>query len=609
MVRPRSVLVLILVVAAAAASAGSGGTSFQVSGGEFLLDGKPFQMMSGELHPQRIPREYWKTRLAQVRAMGLNTVSLYVFWNALESQQGVWDFTGSNDIAAFIREAQAAGLYVFLRPGPYACAEWDFGGLPAWLLRIPDIKVRCRDNRYMAAVRDYVRMLAANIRDLQISNGGPVLLLQIENEYGSYGNDREYLSQLASLWRSEGITVPFSTADGATPAMLEAGTLPGAAIGLDPGTEPKHFAEARKISNDVPVFCSELYPGWLTHWGEPWAKGDSAEFLRSLRWLVDNRKSFSLYVAHGGTNFGFTAGANYSDHYEPTMTSYDYDAPISESGELRPLYYAIRNLLAKHQDAELPAPPAVAPAIAVAPVRFEARALLFDSLPPPVRSAQPRPMEMLGQTSGFVLYATTLVGHRSGTLAVTDLHDYATVFVDGRYVGAMDRRLNQQSLEIPAATPPASRLEILVEAMGRINYGQRLVDRKGITDRVTLNGMTLMNWEMTPLPMGSSDLGRLSFRPGPAPARPSVFFRGTFDIPATGDTFLDLSGWEKGVVWVNGKNLGRYWKIGPQQRLFLPGAWLRIGRNEIIVFDLHRTEPADVRGFRTMNDEPAGGGR
>jgi hypothetical protein len=309
----------------------------------------PFRIMAGEIHYQRIPREYWADRLAKVKAAGLNTVGTYVFWNALEPEPGQWDLSGGNDLAAFIRTAQRLGLWVIVRPGPYACAEWDFGGLPAWLLRTPDIKVRCSDPRFLAACESYVLKIGEIIRDLQVHRGGPVLMVQVENEYGSFGNDRDYLFALKGFWDKAGIEVPLFTADGATPHMLEAGSLPGAAIGLDPGTNEKHFAEAERLERGVPVFCSELYPGWLTHWGEEWARVKTEDVLRDLGWLLDNGKSFSLYMFHGGTNFGFFAGANFSDRYQPDVTSYDYDAPLDEAGRPTPKYHAIRDRLARHQ--------------------------------------------------------------------------------------------------------------------------------------------------------------------------------------------------------------------------------------------------------------------
>ena len=572
---------------------------FKLGRDDFLLDGKPFRIMAGEIHYQRIPREYWADRLMKVKAAGLNTVGTYVFWNALEPEPGQWDLSDGNDLGAFIRTAQRLGLWVIVRPGPYACAEWDFGGLPAWLLRTPDIKVRCSDPRYLAACESYVMKIAEVIRDLQVHRGGPVLMVQVENEYGSYGNDRDYLTALKGFWERAGIEVPLFTADGATPYMLEAGSLPGAAIGLDPGTNAKDFAEAARLERGVPVFCSELYPGWLTHWGEPWARVKTEEFLPDLRWLLDNGKSFSLYMFHGGTNFGFWAGANFSDKYQPDVTSYDYDAPLDEAGRPTPKFRAIQELLSRYQPPgrKFPDLPAPIRMISVPPIAFDESASVFDNLPPAVRSPQPGPMESYGQSHGFILYRTRLLGHRGGKLAVTDLHDYATVFADGRFAGTIDRTKGETTaLDIPKTQPANETLDILVEAMGRINYGPRLIDRKGITERVTLNAMTLMGWDVHPLPMDGDYLSLLRYARRPAD-RPGNFFRGRFDLGTVGDTYLDMSGWMKGVVWVNGHNLGRYWEIGPQKRLYCPATFLRSGANEIVVFDLHALKAAPVAGF------------
>lgn len=590
----------VLTLAVLPAFAGKA-PSFRFEGREFVLNGKPFQIMAGEIHFQRIPREYWADRLVKVRAAGLNTVCTYVFWNALEPEPGQWDFSGGNDLAAFLRTAQRAGLWVVLRPGPYACAEWDFGGLPIWLLRTPDIKVRCSDPRYLAACEAYIQKLAAEFRDLQVQRGGPVLMVQIENEYGSYGNDREYMAALRQMWEKAGIEGPFYTADGATPHMLEAGTVPGAAIGLDPGTSDKDFAVAARFGPGVPVFCSELYPGWLTHWGEKWARVKTEEVLSDLQWLLDNRKSFNFYMFHGGTNFGFWAGANFSDKYEPDVTSYDYDAPLNEMGQPTPKYFAIRNVLRRFQPkgTALPDLPRPLPAIEIPDIAFPESASLFDNLPGPVRSPQPRPMEAYGQSHGFILYRAKLLGHRSGPLTIIDLHDYANVYVDGKFLGTLNRAKKESTIEIPKSDPPHQSVDILVEAMGRINFGQLLLDRKGITDRVTLNSMTLMNWDVHNLPLEEDDLAGLKFGTG-ATEKPGIFFRGTFELRDIGDTYLEMTGWKKGVVWVNGRNLGRYWEIGPQKRLYCPGPFLKQGKNEIIVFDLHLLRPATVRGLKSL---------
>jgi beta-galactosidase len=574
---------------------------FRLGKEDFLLNGKPFRIMAGEVHFQRIPREYWADRLLKIKAAGLNTVGTYVFWNALEPEPGQWDFSGGNDLAAFIRTAERLGLWVIIRPGPYACAEWDFGGLPIWLLRTPDIKVRCSDPRYLAACESYILKIADVIRDLQVHRGGPVLMVQVENEYGSFGNDRDYMRALQGFWDKAGIEVPLFTADGATPSMLEAGSLPGAAIGLDPGTNEKDFAEAARLERGVPVFCSELYPGWLTHWGEKWARVKTEDVLADLRWLLDHGKSFSLYMFHGGTNFGFWAGANFSDKYEPDVTSYDYDAPLNEMGQPTPKYFAIRDLLLRDlpKGAKPPDLPRPIPTIEIPAITLGESASLFDNLPPPVHSPQPGPMESYGQDHGFILYRTKLLGHRGGKLTVTDVHDYASVYVDGKFLGTIDRTKNETAIDIPKAEPANGTLDILVEGMGRINYGPRLIDRKGITERVTLNNVTLMTWDVHGLPMDEDDLSLIKFGGRPAD-RPANFFRGGFELQETGDTYLDMTGWKKGVVWVNGHNLGRYWEIGPQKRLYCPASFLKTGRNEVVVFDMHILRPAPVRGFTTL---------
>jgi beta-galactosidase len=472
--------------------------------------------------------------------------------------------------------------------------------LPAYLLRTPDIKVRCMDPRYMAAAERYIRTLAAVLRPYQVTEGGPILMVQIENEYGSYGNDRKYLERLRQVWQEAGIRVPFYTADGATPYMLEAGTLPGAAVGLDPGTSDQHFALAQRLNPGVPVFCSEIYPGWLTHWGEKWQHPAIDGVLKELQGLLEKKRSFNLYVVHGGTNFGFWAGANSGGKgYQPDVTSYDYDAPINEQGRATAKFAELRELMAKYRSSgELPAAPPEIPAAAIPPIALKPYASVWKNLPQPIDSVQPKPMEMYGQSFGMIVYETTLVGHHNGTLAVTDLHDYATVFVDGQYLGKLDRTAGVSTLTIPRNEKPAQTLTILVEAMGRINFAQAMIDRKGITDRVTLNAMTLMNWRVYPLPMEPAYIAGL--REGLVEGRPGIFFRGSFDLSQPSDTFLDLSGYQKGVVWVNGHNLGRYWDIGPQKRLYCPAGWLKRGGNEIVVFDLHQLQAATVEGFAVM---------
>lgn len=577
--------------------------SFRLTTTDFILDDKPFQIISGEIHPARVPSEYWQQRIRMAKAMGCNTIAAYIFWNYHETSEGVYDFsTGSHNLKKFIELVKGEGMWLILRPGPYVCAEWELGGIPPYLLRIPDIKVRCMDPRYMKAVERYMGKLAAEFKPYLITNGGPVIMVQVENEYGSYGNDRNYMARLKEIWVENGINVPFFTGDGPTTYMLEAGSLPGCAVGLDSGSDPSHWELANKMNPGVPVFSSETYPGWLTHWGEKWAKPDTADLIKEVKFLMDNKKSFNFYVIHGGTNFGFTAGANSGGKgYEPDLTSYDYDAPINEQGSVTPKYLALRKLLGSYLPAgkKLPQIPESVPAIEIPGITMDQLTSVWNNLPSPLKAAQPKPFEAFGQDYGFILYKTTLIGHKKGRLTVTDIHDYATIFLNGEYIGKLDRREGINTITIPESKVANPVLEIFVEGMGRINFAQYIIDRKGITDRVTLNGMTLMNWDIYQFPMDEAAV--TSLKPsGKSETKSGIYFKGKFTLSKTGDTFIDMSNYIKGIVWVNGHNLGRYWEIGPQKRLYCPAPWLKTGENEIIVFDLHQKEAKTVSGYKSI---------
>ena len=596
-------LALLFIILTLEGQSQKGIHTFELGSEEFLLDGKPFQIISGEIHPGRVPAEYWRHRIQMARAMGCNTISAYLFWNHHESEEGIYDFrTDNRDISRFITTAAEEGMWVIIRPGPYVCAEWEFGGLPPYLLRHPGVKVRCMDPVYMKAAERYISRLADVLRPHLINNGGPVLMIQIENEYGSYGNDREYMGRLKEIWSENDIDGPFFTGDGPTTYMLEAGTLPGCAVGLDSGSSERDFELARKMNPGVPVFSSETYPGWLTHWGEAWARPDTAALLQEVKFLMENRKSFNFYVIHGGTNFGFTAGANSGGRgYEPDLTSYDYDAPIDEQGRATPKYMALRNLIGSYlpKRAKLPPIPEPIPVMSFPETELVPFTSIWDNMPEPVRTVQPRPFESFGQDYGFMLYSTRLIGHKRGKLSVIDIHDYATVFLDGKYIGVLDRRLGINTIDLPVADSEFPLLEIFTEAMGRINFAHAMIDRKGITDRVLLNGMTLMNWEVRGFPMSDGYVESLRAADSEM-TRPGVFFRGTFSPEKKADTFIDMTNFVKGFVWINGHNLGRYWETGPQTRLYCPATWLREGENEIIVFDMHKTTPGSVRGFESM---------
>ena len=596
----KKVLTLVLIALPLFLFAQKAKHTFTFNADDFLLDGKAFQMISGEIHPARVPKEYWRHRIQMAKAMGCNTIAAYIFWNYHESTPGKFDFkTENRDIAQFVKIAQEEGMWVLFRPGPYVCAEWDFGGLPPYLLKIPDIKVRCMDERYMQAVERYLKEMSKLIKPLLVSNGGPILMVQIENEYGSYGNDKIYLEELRKIWLKNGIDVPFYTADGPTPFMLEAGNIDGAVIGLDSGSSQADFDTAKKRNPNVSAFSSETYPGWLTHWGEKWNKPDTIGLLKEVKFLLDTKKSFNFYVIHGGTNFGFTAGANSGGKgYEPDLTSYDYDAPINEQGNPTPKYFALRNLIGKYVK-NIPDLPKPIPAIEIPAIKMELFSSIWENLPKPKSTVQPKPMESFDQKEGFILYKTKLIGHKSGSLTITDLHDYATIFLNGKYIGKLDRREAEKTIELPKSNVQDPLLEIFVEGMGRINFAQNLIDRKGITDRATLNGMTLMNWEVYNLPFDTKYIQSLK-KSSPSIERRGNFFKGTFELSEAADTYFDMSNYKKGVVFVNGNNLGRYWEIGPQKRLYCPAPWLKKGKNEIVVFDLHEKEVKSISGKKTL---------
>ena len=461
------------------------------------------------------------------------------------------------------------------------------------------------DARYMAAATRYINRLAKEVVSLQCTNGGPILMVQVENEYGSYANDKEYMETLRKLWQKNGITVPFYTADGATPFMLEAGNIDGAAIGLDSGSGDSDFEQAKKRNANVPSFSAETYPGWLTHWGEKWARPDTNGLKKEVEYLLKNKKSFNFYVIHGGTNFGYTAGANAFSptQYQPDLTSYDYDAPINEQGQPTAKYFMLRRLIQQYVTYKIPELPAAIKTIEIPAIEMKKSYSLWDYKLPSIKSPQPKPMEMYGQNQGLILYKTKLIGHKSGRLKIWEPHDYALVFLNGVFIDTVYRDGGKWEVDLPKTTVKDPVLEILVEGMGHINFAQFMIDRKGITDRVTLNGMTFMNWQTILFPMDEHFLA--THQPALTGKQPAAklcnFFKGNFNLQETGDTYFNLSNYSKAVVFVNGHNLGRFWNIGPQQKLYCPASWLKKGANEIIVFDLHQQEAATISANETMD--------
>jgi beta-galactosidase GanA len=428
-------------------------------------------------------------------------------------------------------------------------------------------------------------------------------MLQVENEYGSYANDSLYMVWLRDRYREAGFDVPLFTSDGGAGYLLASGNVVGATPVVNFGGNPQgEFAELEKFRPGIPQMNGEFWCGWFTHWGnEKWGGSDLEQNAKDLEWMLSTGRSFNLYMFHGGTNFGWSAGANWDGAYKADITSYDYDAPLDEAGRPTEKYRRFREILARYQPEGRPLPevPAGEPFITIDSIRMTGVAPLFSNLPPAIRSAGVKSMETFGQNHGYILYRTRLRGPVWGPLRIEELHDVAYVFLDGAFVGRLERRLNQNAIEIPPGTNPRPVLDILVEGMGRINFGSRLIDRKGITEWVTLRGVTLTAWEVTPLPFGEAHLKKLRFQ-DPGPVHAPALFRGEFTLQRRGDVFLDCSGWSKGVVWVNGRNLGRYWSIGPQQRLYVPAPWLKEGTNEVIVFDPEATAWKGLRGVESM---------
>ncbi len=566
---------------------------FGIQGDHFVLDGKPFQIISGEMHYARIPREYWRDRLKKARAMGLNTVSTYVFWNAHEPRPGVYDFSGSLDAAAFIRMAQEEGLYLILRPGPYSCAEWDLGGFPAWLLADPKIVLRSTDPKFLEPAGRWLRRLGQELAPLQLGRGGPILAVQVENEYGSFGNDKSYVKWVRDTLLAAGFTDSLLyTADGGD--ELLAGTLPDvhAAVNFGPGDAKSEFAKLAKFRPGQPMFNSEYWDGWFDHWGEHHYTTDSAQQAAEIDWILSQGYSINLYMFHGGTSFGFMSGANW-DHneYQPDVTSYDYDSPVSESGALTKKFYAFGDVIAKHRPGvKFPDPPAPLPVIEIPEFQLDKNASLWDlirdrAFGDGTLAERPRNMEAFGQSYGYILYRTTLKSSASGDLVLPALRSYARVYLNGKLVGTADRRKEEDRVKVQASAN--DQLDILVEGTGRINFSTELRnERQGMNGPVMLAGNELSGWQVFPLPM--EDFSKVKFaaidseRGSVGPA----LYEGHFDLQSLGDTFLDTRGWGKGAVWINGHALGRFWNVGPQQTLHVPAPWLRKGKNEIVIFTL-----------------------
>ena len=596
-------LATMLATASAPIQAAEATHDFVVGKGSFMLDGKPFVVKAAEVHYPRIPRPYWEHRIKMCKALGMNTLCLYVFWNIHEQREGEYDFTGQNDVAEFCRLAQKNGMYVIVRPGPYVCAEWEMGGLPWWLLKKKDIKLRERDPYFMERVRLFEKEVGKQLGSLTIENGGPIIMVQVENEYGSYGIDKPYVSEIRDIVRQSGFDkVALFQCDWSSNFTNN---------GLDDLTWTMNFGTGANIDNqfrrlkelrpDAPLMCSEFWSGWFDKWGARHETRPADDMVAVIDEMLSKGISFSLYMTHGGTSFGHWAGAN-SPGFAPDVTSYDYDAPINEWGLPTEKYWTLRKTMEKYNDGKKLAAVPKAPMGIISIPRFSLTeyAPLSSGLGKPISSHDVKTMEELDMGWGSMIYETTLPAMPAALLTVNDAHDFAQVFINGQYIGKIDRVKNEKSIMLPKVDKGA-RLTILIEAMGRINFGRAIKDFKGITERVTLSTeidghemtIDLKNWTIATLPDDYAT-AQQAFQPRVANpialltplATKAGYYRGTFNLKKPGDTFINMEAFGKGQVYVNGHAIGRFWNIGPQQTLYVPGCWLKKGANEIIVLDV-----------------------
>lgn len=576
-------------------------SALKIKNGKFTLDGKPFRIVSAAVHYFRTPKEYWRDRLLKLKAIGFNTIETYVCWNLHQPRpEAKFDFEGMLDLEAFIKLVGELGMHALVRPGPYICTEWDFGGLPWWLLSDDNIRLRCTNPRYLAAVDAWFDELVPRLAALQATRGGPLLGVQVENEYGSFGNDSQYLEYLREGLVRRGIDVLLYTSDGPCDVMLQGGTLPGVFKTVNFGSRANEsLAKLAGYEKSGPLMCMEFWIGWFDHWGEKHVTRPAAEVAQETDDILAAGASVNFYMGHGGTNFGYMAGANRDGAYQEDVSSYDYNCLLTEDGRPTDKYKAVKKVFARHLKVPRVKLPPQAKRIAPGEVKLTECAALFDNLaaldPSPRRETCPEPMEKVGQGYGYILYRTKVRGPVSGErLMLDEVHDRAEVFLDGKWIGRAfrDGPEGEIILDVPA---PGATLDVLVMAGGRVNYGPYLADHKGITKSIRLGNQHQYHYEIFRLPF--FDRSGLKWRK--RAKRGPAFHRGSFSLSTLGDTFLEVNGGDRGEVWVNGHHLGRFDARGPQQTLYVPAPFLRKGANTVEVFDLSK-KPASV----TLRDAP-----
>jgi len=580
--------------------------TFEIGDQDFLLNNQPFRILSGAIHYFRVHPDLWADRIEKARLMGLNTIETYVAWNEHSPVPGAFVTDGGLDLGRFLDLVADAGLQAIVRPGPYICAEWDNGGLPAWLFTDPTVGVRSSEPAYLAAVSSYMESVLNVVVPRQISRGGPVIMFQIENEYGAYGSDKAYLQHLVDLSKRLGVDVPLFTCDQPFGTMIEDGSLPELhKTGTFGSRADERLAFLRERQPTGPLMCAEFWNGWFDSWGTHHHTTDAAASAAELDALLTAGASVNIYMFHGGTNFGFTNGANDKGIYEPTITSYDYDAPLSEDGQPTAKYFAFRDVIAKHFPVPAQVPPARVPSQAsIVPVTSSAP-LLSGVLSTTSPSTPDRdslagsvpPVEVTGSYRGFYLYQATLP--EGGVLSFAEVRDRAQFFLDGVPVGVLSRELNERTVVIPSG----GRLQVLLEDQGRVNYGQRIGEAKGLIGPAMLNGSEVLGWAVSAVELHSLEdfraaavmlpAGGASAGSSTGVAGPSISFA-TFEADGPGDHFLRLDGWTKGNAFINGFNLGRYWSRGPQRTLYVPGPLIRKGTNELAILELHGSAAREV---------------
>ncbi len=592
-------LASLLALSPSQMTAASKGGTFTTGDKTFLLNGKPFVVKAAELHYPRIPRAYWEHRIKMCKALGMNTVCLYVFWNIHEQKKGEFDFTGNNDVAAFCRLCQKNGMYVIVRPGPYVCAEWEMGGLPWWLLKKKDIKLREQDPYFMQRVEIFEKEVGKQLAPLTIQNGGPIIMVQVENEYGSYGKDKPYVSAIRDIVRKSGFDkVSLFQCDWSSNFLDN---------GLDDLTWTMNFGTGANIDNqfkrlgevrpNAPKMCSEFWSGWFDKWGARHETRPAKDMVEGMDEMLSKGISFSLYMTHGGTSFGHWAGAN-SPGFQPDVTSYDYDAPINEWGLATPKFYELQKMMVKYNDGKkLPAvPKAPMPLISIPEFKLTEYRPLSYGIDQEKNSDAPLSFEDMDMGWGTMVYTASLPAIKNPSTLTGEFHDFAQVYINDKYVGKIDRVKNEKSLELPAVAE-GSTMTIIVEGMGRINFGRAIKDYKGIIGNVTIStfdetcdiALNPKQWCNKTIPDDYATASKvLAMKQNKMAGLKTTagYYRGFFNINKVGDTFINMEAFGKGQVYVNGHALGRFWQIGPQQTLYLPGCWLKKGKNEVVVLDV-----------------------